>query len=211
MNKNLRSRASWPGNWLWHRDKGHCWPELPLGQSRITIFSSWARWIVYYFNYQRALCVLVEPESVSHWTPCKYKNDPKKIPWSQSLEVIRAHPGVMVMFMIICLLYETVCILIKDLGHFWLCYIRITSKSWDTWIECSLAQFYMALKLLSLGRFEWNKNLDPLIQTLPFTWNRLWKDLEPLNALKFAPTLPLESTTLTQLMKVFFNLNIILV
>ena len=47
--------------------------------------------------------------------------------------------------------------------------------------------------------------LDPQIQTFPITQSHVWKDLGPLNALKFAPTLPLESTTLTQLMEICIN------
>ncbi len=84
----------------------------------------------------------------------------------------------------------------------WDTYIRITPKSWDTWTECSLYQ---------LGRFACNKNLHPLIQSLPLTWNLFWKDLEPRTALKFAPTLPLESTTFTQLTEVLTNSYRILV
>ena len=34
----------------------------------------------------------------------------------------------------------------KDLGDFWLGYIRIMVKSWDTNIECSHNQFWKALK-----------------------------------------------------------------
>ena len=83
---------------------------------------------------------------------------------------------------------------IKDLGSLWLCYIRQKQKAGTVAFECSLYHFWTALKLHSLGRFTWFKKPDPLIQTLPSTCNRIWKDLGLWNTLKLAPTLALKST-----------------
>ncbi len=46
----------------------------------------------------------------------------------------------------------------KDLGHFWLCCIRIYPKSGTPTIECSLSQHCTALELHSLDRFTWNNS-----------------------------------------------------
>ena len=72
--------------------------------------------------------------------------------------------------------------------------------------ECSLSEFWRAVKLLQLGRFTWFKKPGILIQALPSWWNRHLKDLGRLNTLKSAPTLPLKSTILTQLTEVWTNL-----
>ncbi len=69
--------------------------------------------------------------------------------------------------------------------------VRLYKDAGAPSLECSLAKFWKALKLLSLGRFTWFKKLALLIQTLRFSWNQHWKDLGHLNSLKFAQTLPL--------------------
>ncbi len=54
----------------------------------------------------------------------------------------------------------------------------------------------------AVNQFTWFKKLVLLIQTLPSTYNRIFKDLGPLTSLKFGPTLPLKST-------IFLSLTVI--
>ena len=81
-----------------------------------------------------------------------------------------------------------------------------TSKSWDTYKECSFSQVWQALKLHSLNRFSWFKKPVLLIQAFPFTSCRFWKDLGRLNILELALTLALKSTMFTQLTEVWIEL-----
>ncbi len=85
--------------------------------------------------------------------------------------------------------------------------VRLYKDAGSALTECSPTKFRKALKLLSMGRFTWFKKPALLIQTLPFRWNRYWKDLGHLNTLKMAQTLPLKSTLFTQLTENVFELH----
>ena len=98
----------------------------------------------------------------------------------------------------------------KDLGHLWLGYIRKHKTAGTLATECSLTQFWTALKLLFLGRFTWFKKLGLLSQTLRFECNWSWKDLGRLTTLEFAPTLGLKSTIISRVANILIKLALIL-
>ncbi len=85
--------------------------------------------------------------------------------------------------------------------------VRLYKDAGTPVIECSPTKFWKALKSLSLGRFTRFKKPALLIQALPFSWNRHWKDLGSLNTLKYAQTLPLKSTIFPQLTENIFELH----
>ncbi len=87
---------------------------------------------------------------------------------------------------------------LKEVGHWWLPHIRNYPKPGTVVIDCSLSQFWRALKVHLVDRFAWFKKPVILILSSPFTFDRFWKDLGHLNTLELAPTLALKSSITSQ-------------